>query len=141
MQDSVTSSGIPKLWQRLLCLLYDFLLLFAVIFMASLVFVPLFSSIDPLYFKPFYQCYLLTIRGVYFIWFWTHGGQTLAMQTWKLRIVDSKGQSITKKQAITRYLLALVLYPFFFITLIWMFFDRDRQFLHDRIAGTRIIKL
>ena len=79
--------------------------------------------------------------GVYFIWFWTHGGQTLAMQTWKLRIVDSKGQSITKKQAITRYLLALVLYPFFFITLIWMFFDRDRQFLHDRIAGTRIIKL
>ncbi|HQU98776.1 MAG TPA: RDD family protein [Nitrosomonas sp.] len=141
MQDSVTSSGIPKLWQRLLCLLYDFLLLFAVIFMASLVFVPLFSSIDPLYFKPFYQFYLLTIMGVYFIWFWTHGGQTLAMQTWKLRIVDSKGQSITKKQAITRYLLALVLYPFFFITLIWMFFDRDRQFLHDRIAGTRIIKL
>lgn len=113
MQDSVTSSGIPKLWQRLLCLLYDFLLLFAVIFMASLVFVPLFSSIDPLYFKPFYQFYLLTIMGVYFIWFWTHGGQTLAMQTWKLRIVDSKGQSITKKQAITRYLLALVLYPFF----------------------------
>lgn len=141
MQDSVTSSGIPKLWQRLLCLLYDFLLLFAVIFMASLVFVPLFSSIDPLYFKPFYQFYLLTIMGVYFIWFWTHGGQTLAMQTWKLRIVDSKGQSITKKQAITRYLLALVLYPFFFITLIWMFFDRDRQFLHDRIAGTQIIKL
>ena len=141
MQDSVTSSGIPKLWQRLLCLLYDFLLLFAVIFMASLVFVPLFSSIDPLYFKPFYQFYLLTIMGVYFIWFWTHGEQTLAMQTWKLRIVDSKGQSITKKQAITRYLLALVLYPFFFITLIWMFFDRDRQFLHDRIAGTRIIKL
>ena len=81
MQDSVTSSGIPKLWQRLLCLLYDFLLLFAVIFMASLVFVPLFSSIDPLYFKPFYQFYLLTIMGVYFIWFWTHGGQTLAMQT------------------------------------------------------------
>lgn len=140
MQDSITSSGMPKLWQRLLCLLYDFLLLFAVIFMASLVFVPLFSSIDPLYFKPFYQFYLLTIMGVYFIWFWTHGGQTLAMQTWKLRIVDSKGQSITKKQAITRYLLALVLYSFFFITLIWMFFDRDRQFLHDRIAGTRIIK-
>ena len=141
MQDSVTSSEIPKLWQRLLCLLYDSLLLFAVIFMASLVFVPLFSSIDPLYFKPFYQFYLLTIMGVYFIWFWTHGGQTLAMQTWKLRIVDSKGHGITKKQAITRYLLALVLYPFFFITLIWMFFDRDRQFLHDRIAGTQIIKL
>lgn len=142
MQDSVTSSGIPKLWQRLLCLLYDFLLLFAVIFMASLVFVPLFSSIDPLYFKPFYQFYLLTIMGVYFIWFWTHGGQTLAMQTWKLRLVDANGGgSITKKQAITRYLLALLVYPFFCIGIIWIFFDRDRQFLHDRIAGTRIIKL
>lgn len=141
MQDSTSISEKPKLWQLMLCLLYDFLLLFAIIFMASLLFVPLFSNIEPAYFKPFYQFYLLTVMGVYFIWFWTHGGQTLAMQTWKLRIVDTKGNGITKKQAITRYLLALIAYPFFLIGFIWMFFDRDRQFLHDRIAGTRIIKL
>jgi len=141
MQDSASISEKPKLWQLMLCLLYDFLLLFAIIFMASLLFVPLFSNIEPTYFKPLYQFYLLTVMGVYFIWFWTHGGQTLAMQTWKLRIVDTKGEVITKKQAITRYLLALIAYPFFFIGFIWVFFDRDRQFLHDRIAGTRIIKL
>lgn len=141
MQDSSIISEKPKLWQLMLCLLYDFLLLFAIIFMASLLFVPLFSNIEPAYFKPLYQFYLLTVMGVYFIWFWTHGGQTLAMQTWKFRIVDTKGERITKKQAITRYLLALIVYPIFFIGLIWMFFDRDRQFLHDRIAGTRIIKL
>lgn len=98
MQDSTSISEKPKLWQLMLCLLYDFLLLFAIIFMASLLFVPLFSNIEPAYFKPFYQFYLLTVMGVYFIWFWTHGGQTLAMQTWKLRIVDTKGNGITKNK-------------------------------------------
>lgn len=141
MENTVTSHVTPKLWQRILCLMYDFLLLLAIIFMASFVFVPLFSKMDSEYFKPLYQFYLLMIMGLYFIWFWTHGGQTLAMQTWKLRLVDASGGNVTKKQAITRYLLALVTYPFFCIGIIWIFFDRDRQFLHDRIAGTRIIKL
>lgn len=141
MQDTITPHATPKLWQRILCLIYDFLLLLAIIFIASFIFVPLFSKMDSEYFKPLYQFYLLIIMGLYFIWFWTHGGQTLAMQTWKLRLVDAKGGSITKKQAITRYLLALLVYPFFCIGIIWIFFDRDRQFLHDRIAGTRIIKL
>ncbi|MBP7954072.1 MAG: RDD family protein [Pseudomonadota bacterium] len=142
MQDTITTYVTPKLWQRILCLIYDFLLLLAIIFIASFIFVPLFSKMDNEYFKPLYQFYLLIIMGLYFIWFWTHGGQTLAMQTWKLRLVDANGGgSITKKQAITRYLLALLVYPFFCIGIIWIFFDRDRQFLHDRIAGTRIIKL
>ncbi|GKS69265.1 uncharacterized membrane protein YckC, RDD family [Nitrosomonas sp. PY1] len=141
MQETITSHVTPKLWQRILCLIYDFLLLLAIIFIASFIFVPLFSKMNSEYFKPLYQFYLLTIMGLYFIWFWTHGGQTLAMQTWKLRLVGANGEGVTKKQAITRYLLALFVYPFFCIGIIWIFFDRDRQFLHDRIAGTRIIKL
>ena len=131
----------PGFWRRIICLIYEFLLLLAVLFIASFIFHLIFSDTNAAYFKPLFQFYLLVIMGYYFIWFWTHGGQTLAMQTWKLRLVDANGGSITKKQAITRYLLALLVYPFFCIGIIWLFFDRDRQFLHDRIAGTRIIKL
>ena len=79
--------------------------------------------------------------GYYFIWFWTHGGQTLAMQTWKIRLVTLEGNNVGLKQAITRYLLALVCNFFFGVGLIWALFDPDCQFLHDRLAGTRIIKI
>jgi uncharacterized RDD family membrane protein YckC len=104
--------------------------------------------------------------GYYFTWFWTHGGQTLAMQTWKMRIVTADGHGLTKKQAITRYLFSLIgiftfvvinfIFPINFISyyqlvlisilifgsgFIWALFDRDHQYLHDRLAGTRIIKL
>ena len=104
MQDTITTYVTPKLWQRILCLIYDFLLLLAIIFIASFIFVPLFSKMDNEYFKPLYQFYLLIIMGLYFIWFWTHGGQTLAMQTWKLRLVDANGGgSITKKQGLLNY--------------------------------------
>lgn len=63
------------------------------------------------------------------------------MQTWKMRVVAADGSSLTKKQALVRYLFALIGIFFFGIGIIWALLDRDRQFLHDRLAGTRIIKL
>ena len=156
----------PGFWRRMVCLLYEFLLLLAVLFIASFIFHLIFSDTQAAYFKLLFQFYLLVIMGCYFIWFWTHGGQTLAMQTWKMRLVAADGSGLTKKQAITRYLFTLIgilffvsidqLIPFEFITyyqlvfisillfgsgFIWAVFDHDHQFLHDRLAGTRIIQM
>ncbi|SFE17294.1 RDD family protein [Nitrosomonas sp. Nm166] len=131
----------PGFWRRIICLVYEFLLLLAILFIASFIFHLIFSDTQTVYFKPLFQFYLLVIMGYYFIWFWTHGGQTLAMQTWKMRIVTAEGNGLTKKQAITRYLLALICNFFFGLGIIWALFDRDHQFLHDRLAGTRIIKV
>jgi uncharacterized RDD family membrane protein YckC len=112
----------------------------AILFIASLIFHLVFSNTHTAYFRPLFQFYLLIIMGYYFIWFWTHGGQTLAMQTWKMRLVSAEnGEKLTKKQAITRYLFALIGNFFFGLGIIWALFDRDHQFLHDRLAGTRII--
>ncbi|MEK7771329.1 MAG: RDD family protein [Pseudomonadota bacterium] len=131
----------PGFWRRIICLIYESLLLLAVLFIASFIFHLIFRDTNAVYFRPLFQFYLLVIMGYYFIWFWTHGGQTLAMQTWKMRVVSADGSSLTKKQAITRYLLALVGILLFGTGIIWALFDRDRQFLHDRLAGTRIIRL
>jgi len=79
--------------------------------------------------------------GYYFTWFWTNGGQTLAMQTWKMRVVTTDGNPLNKRKATTRYLLATVGIFFFGIGILWALFDRDHQFLHDRLAGTQIIKV
>lgn len=76
---------------------------------------------------------------VYFTWFWLHGGQTLAMKTWKLRIVNTNGGQLRPLQAVLRYLAAWPSIALFGIGILWSLVDKDRQFLHDRIAGTRVI--
>ncbi len=69
----------------------------------------------------------------YFLWCWLRGGQTLAMKAWHIRLID-----VTPLKALTRLVLAAVLVPTG-ISLVWSLFDRDRQFLHDRLAGTRLV--
>jgi uncharacterized RDD family membrane protein YckC len=72
------------------------------------------------------------VFAAYFLWSWLRGGQTLAMKAWRIRLVD-----VTPARALMRFALAVLLVPTL-ISIVWSLFDRDRQFLHDRIAGTRL---
>lgn len=75
----------------------------------------------------------------YFWWFWAHGGQTLAMKTWKIRLVSANGGGPPgNAQILVRYVLAWPSLLFYGAGVVWALFDRERQFLHDRLAGTRI---
>ena len=132
---------MARLGRRLLSMIYESLLLLAVLFVASFIFHLIFRDTTSPFFKPAYQFYLLLVMGTYFIWFWTHGGQTLAMQTWKLRVTTAAGEGINLQQAIRRYLFAVVGISLFGSGILWALFDRDHQFLHDRLAGTRIVNI
>lgn len=79
------------------------------------------------------------VLGAYFIWYWRHGGQTLAMQTWKLKLVNADGSPPPLSTLLLRYTLAWPSVLLGGAGLFWAIFDQDRQFLHDRLAGTRII--
>jgi len=83
--------------------------------------------------------HVFVVLGVYFVWSWRRGGCTLAMQTWRLRIVDTRGQPPALAQLVLRYLLAWPSLLFYGIGLVWALFDRERLFLHERLSGTRII--
>lgn len=74
----------------------------------------------------------------YFCWFWLHGGQTLAMRTWKMKVVADTGLPLRPAQALLRYLAAWFSVGSVF-GLLWALIDKDKQFLHDRIAGTRLV--
>jgi uncharacterized RDD family membrane protein YckC len=134
----MTQASAPGFLRRLLSMLYESLMLIAVLFIASFIFHLLFRDSNSIFFRPAFQLYLLLVAGIYFIWFWTHGGQTLPMQTWKLRVVTADGQRLHLKQALARYLFAVVGIFLLGCGIIWALFDRDHQFLHDRLAGTRI---
>ena len=133
--------SVPTFRRRLLSMVYELLLLIAVLFICSLIFHLIFRDTDSSLFKPVFQFYLLSITGIYFSWFWTHGGQTLAMQTWKLQIISIDGGEIGAKKAIYRYLFALISIFLLGCGILWALYDRDRQFMHDRLAGTRIINV
>ena len=82
--------------------------------------------------------HLMAVLTAYFLWQWRHGGQTLAMKTWKIHLESVTGSEPKWSQLLVRYLLAWLGIGFYGAGIIWAMFDRDRQFLHDRLAGTRI---
>ena len=67
--------------------------------------------------------------------------QTLAMKTWRIRLVNPDGAPLTFKQAVLRFFLALLGLLLAGAGFWWAWFDRDRQFLHDRIVGTRLVRM
>ena len=174
MTDLPTAPPVPlpraSLPRRLGALLYESLLLIAIVFVASFLALPLISpgharSVDALTVPALPErvalfCMLFAILAWYFVWCWTGGRRTLPMKTWRLKLVRANGQSLPAKVALLRYLatwigpaLALVGYAvlhrygygahaFWLIAFnfLWAFVDPERQFLHDRIAGTRIVR-
>lgn len=119
---------------------YEGMLLFAIAFCASLLFQAATEGQLDGWLRPFHQSYLFLVFGLYFLWHWMRGGQTLPMKTWKLRLVSLDGKDIRAKQASIRYLAAWISLLCLGAGFLWAIFDRDRQFLHDRLAGTRVIQ-
>ena len=140
MEKSATPS-LPTagLWRRISSMIYESFLLLALLFIADYLFLALTHNSSSPLLKALLQAYLLLMMAGYFSWSWLRG-QTLAMKTWRIRVVSREGSSLTLKQALLRFILALVLIPAFGISLIWALFDRDKQFLHDRLADTRLVR-
>ncbi len=75
---------------------------------------------------------------IYCLGFWIYGGQTLAMKIWRIRLVTCDGLPVRPAQALLRYLLCWPSILLCGIGLLWALVDRDKQFLHDRLAGTSL---
>jgi uncharacterized RDD family membrane protein YckC len=124
----------PGIARRLASMLYEAILLFAIAFFAGFAFY--FASRGAAlegWVRVAHQGLLVAVFAAYFLWCWLRGGQTLAMKAWRIRLVD-----VSPRKALLRFLYALALVPTG-ISLLWALFDRERQFLHDRLAGTRLV--
>lgn len=125
--------------RRLASMLYEGLVVFAVLLIGFLLPQVVLMSAG-LHISPKTQwLHIFMLLMLYFVWFWINGGQTLAMKTWKLRIVDLSGRRLRPMQALLRYLAAWPSIALLGIGVLWALVDRDKLFLHDRIAGTRVV--
>lgn len=130
----------PSISRRLASALYDALLLLALVFIATWPFIAFFGDSTHGWRRNVLQAWIVLVAGAYFVWFWTHGGQTLPMKTWGIRLVAADGHPPGTARAIHRYALALLGLAAAGLGFLWAFFDPDRQFLHDRLAGTALVE-
>lgn len=85
---------------------------------------------------------LVLIAGGFFCYFWTRNRQTLAMQTWRIEVVDDiSGNNINLQQALIRFLAAFVSVACFGLGYLWMLVDKEKKTWHDHASGTRLILL
>ena len=155
---------VPSIRRRLAALPYEFLLILALLLIAAFPLAGLKGA--TLGGVPHYltQAYFAFIAAAYFTWFWRRGGQTLAMKTWRFQVIAFDGRPLSLARALARLASASLFYVpaavglvlLFFpsrispviamwaflpmvATILWARFDADHQFLHDRLAGTRLV--
>lgn len=127
--------------RRLACLIYEAMILVSLWIIAGIPFVALTQGLEPIIARHLTQAYLVLVTGIYFVWFWLHGGQTLPMKTWRIRLEGEAGRPLTPRQAWLRYALSLFSLACLGLGFLWAVFDPQRRFLHDRLAHTRIVYL
>ena len=166
------TAGVPAapdvnagLARRLASLVYETLIVAAIVLAAGFALTPLMSpsaSLDGVPILPGTGrrtaglLAMASVLGAYFVWCWTAGRRTLPMKTWRLRLVDPTGAPPARARAIARYAaawigpaIAVAAYAATHSRLAWLalgigyawsLVDPHRRFLHDRIAGTRIVR-
>jgi uncharacterized RDD family membrane protein YckC len=129
-----------SLARRALALAYEALLLSALLLGSAVPFVMITHAADALMARPLFQIYLVAVAAAYFVWQWRRGGQTLAMKTWRMRIVTREGAPLGLRHALSRFLFALAGCMLAGCGFLWALVDREGLFLHDRLAGTKIVQ-
>jgi uncharacterized RDD family membrane protein YckC len=133
---------MPSFPRCLAALIYEAMLLIGIIVIGVIlpyILLGALAHVDVANLALIQRIHLVSLLGLYFIWCWLHGGQTLAMKTWNIKLVDQSGSPLRPVQALLRYLAAWPSLLLCGIGLLWRFIDTDKQFLHDRIAGSRLV--
>jgi uncharacterized RDD family membrane protein YckC len=159
------SASTPPLARRMACFVYEALLLFGVALIPGALGAIFFAQTGqqhPLQSATALRAFALVLFGVYFVWLWSARGQTLAMQTWRIRLVTADGLPLTQARALGRYaaccccwfappalvasIAALPPWPALAGFASWIvayalsaLTSPGRQFWHDRLCGTRLI--
>ncbi|WP_232539912.1 RDD family protein [Azohydromonas aeria] len=152
----------PPLRRRLACMLYEGVLLFGVLMIAGLLYAGVTQQRHALQGQHGLQAFLFVVLGLYFVWFWTHGGQTVAMKTWHIRLLDAQGQPVSRRRALCRYLASWLWFVPALVTA-WLarlqssaaifgllavgmlayallaLLQPRRQYCHDRLCGTQLV--
>ncbi|MCX7066322.1 MAG: RDD family protein [Methylococcales bacterium] len=125
----------PSFLCRLVIVFYDFLLLIALLFLATALLLPFNAGQAFTHQQLFYPIYLLIVSFIFYGWFWTHGGQTLGLRAWKAKVLTTDQQAINWTQALVRFVTAFASCGLGFL---WIPLDKHRRSWHDYLSKTAV---
>ncbi|MCX7082719.1 MAG: RDD family protein [Methylococcales bacterium] len=129
----------PSFWRRLAAQTYDFLLLIALLFLATALLLPFTAGMAVTdQHTLIYRIYLVVVSFFFYGWFWTHGGQTLGLRAWKLTVLTQDKKTLNWTQALVRFVTASVSLGFFGLGYLWILIDKDRRGWHDHLSKTTV---
>ena len=125
--------------RRLGAIFYDTLLVASVLLVASLIALPLLGDHPSRPAMLLFRIFLVLNAFGFFAWFWTHGGQTLGMRVWRIRLQSRGGGPISLWQALLRFLIAIVSWLPLGLGFFWSLFDREKLTWHDRYSMSELV--
>lgn len=141
MQNYTNVQHRVGLLRRFGVMLYDLILLIAVLFFASLlVILPFGITIDH-YLYPLFIAYVHLVCFLFFGWFWTHGGQTLGLKTWRIILISESGNAVNWKQALIRYIASLICWLTIGVGFLWCYTNKERLAWNDIWSKTRLVRV
>jgi len=151
MTESSTHAPRPApLWRRLAAMAYDSVLIMAIWMVVAFIVLSLFGidnartvegeavTLDPLYKNILFAAMILSAWS-FFAWFWTHSGQTLGMQAWRVRVENTDGSSISARQSVVRFLGALVSMLPAGLGYWMLLFNARKEAFHDKLSGSSVV--
>jgi uncharacterized RDD family membrane protein YckC len=129
-----------SLLRRFAAILYDTLLVGALLFLATIPFIALRGG-EPVEIgdNAVYRIVLAVVVYAFFVGFWVRAGRTLGMQSWGLQLQTEDDKKPTFATASLRFFAALLSWAPAGLGFLWQLWDKDKLTWHDRISGTRIV--
>ena len=129
----------PGFLRRLAAQIYDLFLLIAVLFLATALLLPFTAGVAVSAQQVLiYRIYLAFVSFFFYGWFWTHGGQTLGLRAWKIKVMTLDQKPIRWNQALLRFATAIGSWGLFGLGFLWILFDKNRRGWHDHLSKTAV---
>jgi len=138
---SVSSNPSASLWRRLAAMVYDGLLMFAVLIVIGATTLPLTNGLGVSRDNPILSIYVFSAIFVFLGWFWTHGGQTLGMRAWKIRLLQKSGAAVNWQQAFFYYLLSLPSWGLVLVATFYSVLERHTPALRENFPPWLVYSL
>ena len=135
---SIAPPAKPGFFRLIAAIFYDLILVIALFFFATAILLP-FNQGEAIQSTFIFPLYLFSVSFLFYGWFWTHGGQTLGLRVWKLRLVNETQTDISWKQALLRYITACCSWLLFGLGFFWRIWQKDNKTWHDLSSQSVII--
>jgi uncharacterized RDD family membrane protein YckC len=139
MSNKELNNSAPGLLKLGACFIYDALIVIALSFALAGLFLLVAGTATHGLKRYLLQLTLWFFIGIYFAWCWSRSGQTLAMKTWRLKLIGQDGNLLSLQAAFLRYMAASISLMLLGLGFLWAIVDRDNLYLHDRLLKNRII--